>query len=313
MNFIPRFYAASGSLTAGTPAAQYPAGSYQFRTPFLVLVLEPIVDNAAFVAALNRAIASRIAGASLRSGSIGVSAPFQQSVDRNEAGLLDRSLTQDFPIIAAGSAAAAATSVPGMAIGGASFLGWLIGTPLGAIASRVIPDHVPARWVTVTGTIDSPASPVTTDVVTQAIAAALDETMRFRVPQPPYQVVAPQAWSIVARTRETGACSGHVRSDKVIAAACTRLEPTAPPPRAASPAVQQAPVSYPSPVAYPPDPASHATATAKPTAQGGAASTPYPTGPAYASPPPDNGVSPWWYAAGALLVMGAAALIITDD
>jgi len=94
-----------------------------------------------------------------------------------------------------------------------------------------------ARWITIEGTIDSRGRVTTLDEVTRAEVDALDTTMRFRHPESGATLL-PQAESVRARTREPNACSGARRFDKVIAAACTRMEPSTrqpPSPRAPGP------------------------------------------------------------------------------
>jgi cell division septation protein DedD len=192
----------------------------------------------------------------------------------------------------------------------ASSLGWAIGSA----GNVLIPDQLPARWVTIDGIIDSPSGPVTTGFVTQAIASALDTTLRLRTPRAPYAIIQPRdarvGESVIARTRESGACSGHRRFDKVIAAACTRLEAVAPQPVAQQPAarppapqqpLQPQPVA-PRPAARPPAP----RPAARPPA-------PSPVAPPQQYRPPAEAVSPWWYAVGAVAIAGAVVLITTKD
>lgn len=286
----------SGSLTAGTPAAQYPAGSYAFRTSILVLALEPVVDNAAFVQSLADFVA-RITPGRLRSGMISVGAPVQQRVPRESAqSIWDAFLTGGLWSIPAavygGLPAAEAVQV-------AYELGWVIGE----LGNVIIPDYVRAQWVTIDGVVDSPASVVGTDYITQSIAAALNTTLRLRTPRAPYTIIQPRdaqvGESVIARTREDGACSGHRRLDKVIAAACTRLEPTASLPVAAQPTQQPAavPPSYPQTTRPSPAPVVRPAVINQPQMP----------------PATGDGVSPWVYAGIAAIVLGCTAYVLTGD
>lgn len=298
MNYI----VPSGSLTAGTPAAQYPAGSYAFRTSILVLALEPVVDNAAFVQSLADFVA-RITPGRLRSGGISIGQPSQQRVPRESAqSIWDAFLTGGLWSIPAavygGLPAADAVQV-------AYELGWAIGE----LGNVIIPDYVRAQWVTIDGVVDSPASVVGTDYITQSIAAALNTTLRLRTPRPPYTIIQPRdaqvGESVIARTREDGACSGHRRLDKVIAAACTRLEPTEALPVAAQPAQQPQTSQRPTatPPSYPQTPRPSPVPSVRPTVIN------QPQMP----PASSDGVSPWVYAGIAVVVLGGAAYVLTKD
>ena len=299
----------SGSLTAGVPAAQYPAGSYAFRTSILVLALDPVVDNAAFVRSLADFVSRGMSGR-LRSGSISVGTAFQQAVPREDRESLASVVISTVAVAVPAAMVHPVGFVLTIASAAASSLGWAIGSA----GNVLIPDQLPARWVTIDGIIDSPSGPVTTGFVTQAIASALDTTLRLRTPRAPYAIIQPRdarvGESVIARTRESGACSGHRRFDKVIAAACTRLEAVAPQPVAQQPAarppapqqpLQPQPVA-PRPAARPPAP----RPAARPPA-------PSPVAPPQQYRPPAEAISPWWYAVGAVAIAGAVVLITTKD
>lgn len=218
----------SGSLLMGQPLTQYPAGSYAFRTAILVLGLDPVVESRSFVEALGRAVAATISGATLRDGDIAVGSSFQQEAPRDDGGQWAVELERSIYILGTVAGVGGIVRPDVAAVGSAGVLAWILGAAIGHAAAAFVPTHIPARWVTVSGTVDSPGSIVRTEAITQAIVVAMNETLRLRVPRAPFQEVAPQAESVLARTRELGACTGHKRFDKVIAAACTRLEPTAP-------------------------------------------------------------------------------------
>lgn len=298
--FTPRI-APSGSLTAGVPAAQYPAGSYAFRTSILVLALEPVVDNAAFVQSLADWTSRTISGR-LRSGRISVGSPSRLEVPREDRESLGNILLTTTSAALVGAAFEPAL-IPAIVL--ASYWGWAIG----AAGNYLIPDHVPARWVTIDGIIDSLTSPVTTAFVTQAIASALDATLRLRSPSAPYPIIQPNdaqvGASVIARTREDGACSGHRRLDKVIAAACTRLEPTAALPTAPQPTQQPQPSQRPPavPPSYPQTTRPSPAPVVRPTVIN------QPQMP----PASSDGVSPWVYAGIAVVVLGGAAYVLTKD
>lgn len=309
MKFLPSSAVMpSGSLTAGVPAARYPAGSYAFRTSILVLVLEPTVDNTAFVQSLARLTSQGIPGSQLRSGRISIGQPSQQRVPRENAqSLWDAFLTGGL------------WSIPAVAYGGLPAaenvqLAYEIGWAIGALGNLIIPDYVRSQWVTVDGVIDSPTAAVNTDTITNRIASALNETLRLRTPRAPYTMIQPSdaqvGESVIARTREDDACSGHRRLDKVIAAACTRLEAVAPQPVAQQPAARppapQQPLQ-PQPVAPQPAPRPRAPQPApRPPA-------PQPVSPQQQYQPPAEAISPWWYAVGAVAIAGAVVLITTED
>jgi hypothetical protein len=304
--FVPRT-AASGSLTAGVPAAQYPAGSYAFRTSILVLVLEPTVDNTAFVQSLARLIEAGIPGSQLRSGRISIGQPSQQRVPRENAqSLWDAFLTGGL------------WSIPAAAYGGLPAaenvqVAYEIGWAIGALGNIIIPDYVRSQWVTVDGVIDSPSAAVNTDTITNRIASALNETLRLRTPRAPYTMIQPSdaqvGESVIARTREDGACAGHRRLDKVIAAACTRLE-----------AVAAQPVLRPHPPTTPMQPTAPtqtypqqtvAQQTQRPSTASQHTRLPVDV---YMPPPPPSGTPPWvYYAIGAIVVTGIAGLVVLDD
>ena len=296
--FTPRI-APSGSLTAGVPAATYPAGSYAFRTSILVLALEPVVDNAAFVQSLADFVA-RVTPGRLRSGGISIGQPSQQRVPRESAqSIWDAFLTGGLWSIPAavygGLPAAEAVQV-------AYELGWAIGE----LGNVIIPDYVRAQWVTIDGVVDSPTSVVGTDYITQSIAAALNTTLRLRTPRAPYTIIQPRdaqvGESVIARTREDGACSGHRRLDKVIAAACTRLEAVAPQPIPQAPPPTAPPQTYPQQQPTPPQ-------TQRPTPPRQQA----PVG-VYTAPSPPSGTPAWvYYAGGVTLAAVIAAWVVLDD
>lgn len=296
--FTPRI-APSGSLTAGVPAATYPAGSYAFRTSILVLALEPIVDNAAFVQSLADFVARGMSGR-LRSGRISVGGPSRQAVPRDNSDRFGELVLRSLGVAAYGGLIGGLAGANAAAL--ANALGWLIGEA----GNVIVPDFVDAQWVTIDGIIDSPTGPVTTAFVTQAIASALDTTLRLRTPRAPYAIIQPNdaqvGASVIARTREDGACSGHRRLDKVIAAACTRLEAVAPQPIPQAPPPTAPPQTYPQQQPTPPQ-------TQRPTPPRQQA----PVG-VYTAPSPPSGTPAWvYYAGGATLVAAIAAWVVLDD
>jgi hypothetical protein len=115
--------------------------------------------------------------------------------------------------------------------------------------------------------------------------------------------------SVIARTREDDACAGHRRLDKVIAAACTRLE-----------AVAAQPVLRPHPPTTPMQPTAPtqtypqqtvAQQTQRPSTASQHTRLPVDV---YMPPPPPSGTPPWvYYAIGAIVVTGIAGLVVLDD
>lgn len=247
-----RRYGSAGSLTAGPPlaAAQIRPGMLDFRTPILILALQPVIDPTEFALAMRENL--RVAyGVELVTCGVAVGEPFWQALPEDNSQL-------DAAIVTLGASRVVGAVAPpagaGTALVGiASLFGWAIGSGARYIANA---DRVIARWLTIEGTIDSRSRVTTPGEVTDCIAASLVATMRFRHPENG-SLLDSQAESVVMRTLEPGACSGARRFDKVIAAACTRVWPSARPapvrPAAPSPATA-APRPGTAPATLPPAP-----------------------------------------------------------
>jgi hypothetical protein len=151
---------------------------------------------------------------------------------------------------------------------------------------------------------------VNTDTITNRIASALNETLRLRTPRAPYTMIQPSdaqvGESVIARTREDGACAGHRRLDKVIAAACTRLEAVA-----AQPVLRPHPPTTPMQPTAPTQTYPQQPAPPRPTPSRQQTQAPVDV---YMPPPPPSGTPPWvYYAIGAIVVTGIAGLVVLDD
>lgn len=271
MNFIPRLYTPSGSLTEGVPAASYSPGHYAFRTSILYLGMEPVTNgDEAFRAAFNQNFYAATGGDYAASAQMSVGAPFQQSVP-----MTDR---QAF--------VAYMTWLAEMSLVGVT------PTSLGmAVAANL--QTVKAQWLTISCALHAPRG-FNLDSLNRAVAAAVGATVRLRHWERGDIIVPAPADSVLARTREPNACAGARLLSNVTAAACTRVQYTGAWTAPAAPQVIP--------------PAAQPTRTPQPAA------TQQSAAPVYYPPPASPEETPWgWYAAGALLVTGAAVLIITNE
>lgn len=253
-----------GSLTSGTPAASYREGVFDFRMPILVLGLEPVVDAAAFPGRLEMMMAKDIGapnatGVALRAAGIVVGAPFVQHIPFDEAvatGILLSAANffvqsaeygrAESAALAAGADSFAAADAGAAALGGPAALALIIGVPIAAITGGALGwsaaeltgrNQIVARWITVAGTVEAhrlewDAATVAPGVLSterfgRALAQAVASVVRFRHPLRPNELVQADESSILARLAAPDACTGGRRYDKVYAAACLRLAPSA--------------------------------------------------------------------------------------
>jgi len=274
MNFNPRFYTTSGSLTEGVPATSYGPGHYAFRTSILYLGMEPVpTSNESFRTAMNARLGAVTGGDYAASLSTSVSAPFDQRVGPTEGQALTATLLW----------------LTGFVIPEEMLVALTLDIA-GALQS------VRAQWLTIGGALHAPNA-FTLDALNQAIAGAVGDTVRLRHWERRDIVVAAPADSVIARTRMPNACAGARLLSNVTAAACTRVEYTgawvtpAVQPRATQPIAPSAPAST----------SRRPQAAEAPVVYAGTS-----------LPPADEDTSPLWYVAGALLVGATAYLIATD-
>lgn len=269
---LPDRLRAGGSLTEGAPLAEIGVGMWDFRMPVLVLGLEPVADTAEFPYAFQRTLAEvldPLHGVFIRSAGISVGAPFVQHVPLSDY-IVESLVAEAAMVFAVGRIAGpglpAAVSALGGPPGAALIFGLpvavLVGTTIGSLANIITGrDQVSARWITVSGTLQSDLHPFSTAEIGRAIARAIAAVIRFRHPTRPGEFATTDGASILARLTAPDACTGGRRYDKVYAAACLRFAPSALAPLpsrprgTAAPGTTQAPaLSTPAPAVVVPDP-----------------------------------------------------------
>lgn len=183
----------AGSLTSGTPQAQYAAGRYEFRSSIMVLGVQPTLDTGGFLARFQSALSALVPGVRAVSAALTRGSETTARVPR----------------------------INNNAIPGSSVL------------NAVLPDRdVQAWWISVEGTIDAAQTFAVngSQGVNRAIARAVAQSVAFRgfVDDDFRSVIPTDGGPLDAQFRAGNACSGGYNPRAVYARACTRFQAAGP-------------------------------------------------------------------------------------
>lgn len=183
----------AGSLTSGTPQAQYPAGRYELRSSIMVLGVQPTLDTGGFLARFQSALSALVPGVRAVSAALTRGSETTARVPRINN-----------------------TAIPGS-----------------SIANAVLPDRdVQAWWISVEGTLDAAQQFAVngTQGVNRAIARAVAQSVSFRgfVDADFRSSIPTDGGPLDAQFRAGNACSGGYNPRAVYARACTRFQAAGP-------------------------------------------------------------------------------------